>query len=204
MLAELRDKPPNFEARCTPRWLAEYNAYHRHATGERARFESLAAQTSHELQSLTKLAEGGAQRVVVDQQFALCAKLLGRIERYIHDNPSLKVTDPLVVGAVEKRANHRQKAATEIASEHNIKQIAFNELVAQAARDIDLVRDMSGCSTMDPRWAKQLGTRMRTTAEALLCILSEADDALTTTMPPSVTQWLARTANLIEQEKSNG
>ena len=206
MLVELKDKPPanSRPRRQTPRWLLEYNDHHGHLASERWRVESLISQTSHELCSLTKLAEGGARRVVVDQQVAVCAKLLGRLERQLTDNPTFIVSDPVVSAALEKRAQRRQEAADEIANEHNAKQIAFNNLVAQAGRDVDLVRDLAHSLKQDPRWAKQLGQRLRSTAVSLLAILAGADETLNTQMAPNISAWLARTAKLIAQEKTNG
>ena len=193
-------------SRAMPLWQVQLHKYHRDSANEKGRFTALVTQTVHELQSLTIFVQGGAQRTVVDQQTTLISRLLTQIERRIHDDPNLAaaISDyPLITAALAKRAARLELAQSEIASEHNEKQLEFNGLVAQAGRDIDLVRDMASSQNQDAKWAKQLGARLRSVAESLIHLLAEGDDTLNTELPPVIAEWLQRTKLLIQKENKS-
>jgi hypothetical protein len=107
-----------------PRWQRELRAYHRNADYNMNQFQNLVSQTACELQFLTKFSESkDAKRVLIDQQVALCAKCLARIERELADEPELRasITNPLVNAALDKRQAHREKALADEAQDRNVR-----------------------------------------------------------------------------------
>jgi hypothetical protein len=188
-----------------PRWMSELHHYEANQTMARRPIEQLIAQISVELQSLTKFATNSeGNHVLVSQQHRLCEKLVGRLEVYMQDDPSIVVHDNMVLAALDKRRVKREQASREMESQgHNERQLELNRLIALAGRDVDLIRDLAGQQKLDASWNRTLAVRLKATGVAILEMLADTDAGTldTSGIPLSVTEWLGRTAKLLDQER---
>jgi hypothetical protein len=200
-------------SRGMPRWQEEYNRYHRNASLERSRFDALVLQISHEMESLTKLVNGGGKREAIDQATAICAKLLGRIEQHLADAPELRdrITDPLILAALDKRTKRRELAQQEVESQtRNELQARWNELIGNAERDVFMVQSFANASKLDASFHRTLGRRMKETAIAMVTLARSPEGATIdmTGMSQATLSWFQRTTALLDaehaKETSNG
>ena len=205
MLVEIRDRPSDHEPVRMPAWQRQYRRHHANGSKKSERFAALVNQTAVELETLTKLATGGAQRRVCDQQSELIDRLLARIERDVADEDSgLQVDNNLIVAAaLQKRADRRKHAAVQAEQDasRNARQLRWNALCERALSDCDLVKDLATRERgIDAAWSRQLGQRLRATAVALLELIADPQ-GVDVTVPEALHGWLERTQILIEKEK---